>query len=57
MLKTGFNRKFKKVIALSTLSAIGCSSNLIQSMEEQNVDDLILSLTQEDREKGIAQEG
>jgi len=51
MFKTRFNYKFKKIIALSTLAAIGCSSNLIQSMEEQNVDDLILSLTQEDRKK------
>ena len=51
MFKTRFNYKFKKIIVLSTLAAIGCSSNLIQSMEEQNVDDLILSLTQKDREK------
>ena len=51
MLRIKFNRKFKKIIALSTLAALGCSSNLIQSIGEQDPVDLILSLTQKDREK------
>ena len=36
MLRIKFNRKFKKIIALSTLAALWCSSNLIQSIGEKD---------------------